>query len=267
MNGHLRPKETLNFKKMMTKRLEDLASKDDQFLKAQRNLVYLSSQVVETEERKKFLSRCLSSNSIPSPDQFYRLKLHWTDANDKESLRQAIYNLEELLKSKKDNYEKALECMLKHIDHCFQEILLRFVNQKTAFKRKFVKQRYINEFQKIQAKENKKNKQRLSECKGDAPMYKDLPSSYSIASSDNYPRITTKIFRSSSLRWKRRSRIHFREDGARHRDHIKPKKFQTVKTTFFQNKKNFYAAVPNISEKENAVDLNLVHEKLERLQL
>merc|ERR1712133_313140 len=115
MNGHLRPKETLNFKKMMTKRLEDLASKDDQFLKAQRNLVYLSSQVVETEERKKFLSRCLCSNSIPSPDQFYRLKLHWTDANDRESLRQAIYNLEELLKSKKENYEKALECMLEHI--------------------------------------------------------------------------------------------------------------------------------------------------------
>jgi len=54
MNGHLRPKETLDFKNMMTKRLEDLASKDDQLLKAQRNLVYLSSQVVETEERKNF---------------------------------------------------------------------------------------------------------------------------------------------------------------------------------------------------------------------
>jgi len=52
--------------------------------------------------------------------------------------------------------------MLKHIDHCFPEMLLRFVNQKTAFKRKFVKQRYINEFQKIQGKENKKNKQWLS---------------------------------------------------------------------------------------------------------
>merc|ERR1712243_300721 len=103
------------------------------------------------------------------------IKLHLTDTTDKESPRQALYKVEELLKSKKDNYQKALKCMLKHIDHCFQEILLRFVNQKTAFKRKFVKQRYINEFQKIQAKENEKNKQRLSECKGDAPMYKDLP--------------------------------------------------------------------------------------------
>merc|ERR1712126_532691 len=214
-----------------------------------------------------FLSRCLSSNSLPSPDQFYRLKLHWTDANDKESLRQAIYNLEELLKSKKDNYQKVLECMLKHIDLCFREILLRFVNQKTAFKRKFIKQRYIAEFQKIQAKENKKNKQRLSECRGDAPIYKDPPSPYSIASSNNYPRITTKIFRSSSLRWKRRSRIPFREDGARHRDHIKPKKFQTMKTTFFQKKKNFNAAELNRSEQENAGDMNLVHEELERLQL
>jgi len=267
MNGHSRPKETLNFKKMMTNRLENLASKDDQFLKAQRNLVYLSSQVVEMEERKKFLSRCLSSNSIPSRNQFYNLKLHWTDANDKELLRQAIYKVEELLKSKKENFEKALECMLKQIDHCFQEILLRFVNQKTAFKRKFVKQRYINEFRKIQTKENKKNKQRLSEGKGDAPIYKDMPSSYSISSSHNYPRITTKIFRSSSLRWKRRSRIHIREHGARHRDHIKPKKFQSIKTTFSQKKKNFYATVSNIPEEENAVDLNLVHEKFENLQL
>merc|ERR1712133_342304 len=108
MNGHLRPKETLNFKKMMTKRLEDLASKDDQFLKAQRNLVYLSSQVVEMDERKKFLSRCLSSNSVPNPNQFYKLKLHWTDNNDKELLRQAIYKAEEFLKSKNDNYGKAL---------------------------------------------------------------------------------------------------------------------------------------------------------------
>ena len=39
MNGHPRPNKKLSLKQMMTVRLEDLASKSDQFLKAQKNLI------------------------------------------------------------------------------------------------------------------------------------------------------------------------------------------------------------------------------------
>jgi len=151
----------VTFKKDVDQRLQSLALTNDQFLRAQRNLLYLSTQLMNIEERVKFLKRCIISKRLPSSYQVQALHLGVGECIDEDSLEMAYKKNCELLTSKKENFEKATECISKQVDHCFKDILLRFVSQQSAYELNEIKKSYIQEFRKIETEDTKKNIRRL----------------------------------------------------------------------------------------------------------
>ena len=93
----------------------------------------LSWWILRSEWNSKFLKRRIISKKLPSSYQAHTLHQGIRQCIDMDCLRMAYKKNCELLTSKKINFEKATECISKQVDHCFKDILLRFVTRKSGY--------------------------------------------------------------------------------------------------------------------------------------
>merc|ERR1719510_2211495 len=135
-------------KKQLTEHLEALALKNELFLKVQRTLLHLSTNIIHIEERGNFLKRCLSSRVLPNHEQLAKMRVDMMGSFNDTDLHKAYLKNDSHLTIEKENYVKAIDFTLGEVEQCFKEILLRIVSRKLSIEIKKIKRWYIQEFEK-----------------------------------------------------------------------------------------------------------------------